>query len=52
VISRLRRAIAVALAVAVTILTLGRVAVDARGGAGARDETLDPGRAAAVERIG
>lgn len=51
-ISRLRHAIAVSLAVAVTVLTLGRVPVDARGGSGTPDEALDPGHAAAMERIG
>ncbi len=51
-IGRLRRAIAVTLAVAVTVLTLGRVRVDATGGTGAPDTALDPGRAASVERIG
>ncbi len=48
-ILRLRRSIALVLAVAITLLTLGRVRVDASGGPGAPDSALDPGTAAIAQ---
>jgi hypothetical protein len=51
VISRLRRAMAFALAFVVTLVTLGRVRVDGSGGPGATDRSLDPGGAAVIRRV-
>ncbi len=48
-IIRLRRSIALVLAVAITLFTLGRVRVDASGGPGAPDSALDPGSAANLQ---
>jgi uncharacterized transporter YbjL len=45
-ISRLRRSIAVALAILVTVLTVGRVRLNWTGRAGAAAGTEDPGRPA------
>ena len=48
VISRLRTSIAIALALTVTLLTLGSVRVSWTGRPGAQDGAEDPGRAAAT----
>jgi len=49
VITRIRRSIAVVLAVAVTLFTLGRVRVDASGGPGAPESARDPGNPAIAQ---
>jgi len=52
VISRLRQAIAVAVATLVTVLTLGRVRVDWTGRLATPDDADDPGRPAATRQVG
>jgi hypothetical protein len=52
VISKLRPCIAVAVALVVTLFTLGRVPVSWTGGSGAQDGAEDPGRAVAARRLG
>lgn len=49
-ITWLRRSIAIALALAVTLLTLGRIRVSWTG-AGAASEARDPGRAAVLREL-
>lgn len=51
VISRIKKAIAAALATLVTALTLGRVRVNWTGGPGAAHEGGDPRRPAATRKV-
>jgi hypothetical protein len=51
VISRLRTSIAIALALVVTLFTLGRVPVSWTGGPGSPDGAEDPGRAVAARAL-
>jgi hypothetical protein len=51
VVSRIRRALAAVLALAVTVLTLGLVRVNRTGLPGAAAEDPDPGRAAAARTL-
>jgi hypothetical protein len=51
VISRIRKSIAAAFATLVTVLTLGRVRINWRGGPGAADEAGNPRQPAATRQI-
>jgi hypothetical protein len=52
VVSRIRRALAAVLALAVTAFTLGLVRVNRTGLPGAAAQDADPGRAAATRTLG